>query len=177
MAEEEDKSEEKGDGAAKQEKKPKNPGQLLVMLFMVLDFAVMGGGAFWVYTSTLGYTPNKATEEEELEALIKERENRASEAVVYTMDRMSVNLMGTPQRTIKIELNLEMLDEQGFEEVVSLGAEARDSIVKLLNGKRFTDLESIQGKLFLKDQIAMTLNQFLDKGVVKDVYFTEFLVQ
>ena len=70
-----------------------------------------------------------------------------------------------------------MLDKDGFEEVVRNSPAARDSIVRILNSKTYDDIETIQGKLFLKDQIAVTLNRSLDEGVVKDVYFGEFLVQ
>ncbi|MNU01437.1 flagellar basal body-associated protein FliL [compost metagenome] len=56
-------------------------------------------------------------------------------------------------------------------------AKARDQIVRILNDKNFSDLESIQGKLFLKDKIASEVNQLLRKGVVKDVFFSDFVVQ
>ncbi len=54
---------------------------------------------------------------------------------------------------------------------------ARDKIVRVLNDKNFNDLESIQGKLFLKDTIAMEVNSILKEGVVKDVFFSDFVVQ
>jgi flagellar FliL protein len=54
---------------------------------------------------------------------------------------------------------------------------ARDQIVKILNSKKYIDIETIQGKLFLKDQIQTAMNKMLQKGSVKDVYFSEFVVQ
>ena len=70
-----------------------------------------------------------------------------------------------------------MLDEEGYEEVINLGPEARDSIVRILNEKRFGDVETVQGKLHLKNQIASELNVFLQQGVVKNVYFSDFVIQ
>ena len=72
-----------------------------------------------------------------------------------------------------------MLGKVGFEEIITTDnrAKARDRIVRALGEKSFAELETIQGKLFLKDRIAMEVNSILDKGVVKDIYFSEFVVQ
>ncbi|RYZ69321.1 MAG: hypothetical protein EOP05_15020 [Proteobacteria bacterium] len=70
-----------------------------------------------------------------------------------------------------------MLDKDGFEEIVRNSPAARDAIMRILNRKSFDDVETIQGKLFLKDQISVALNEAMKAGVVKDIYFNEFLVQ
>jgi flagellar FliL protein len=93
------------------------------------------------------------------------------------MEPFTVNLGGSRRQTIRVALTLQMLDQDGFEEVVEHNPAARDAIVRLLNEKTFPDVESIQGKLYLKDQIAARLNEFLKRGVVKDVFFSDFVVQ
>jgi len=93
------------------------------------------------------------------------------------MPAFTVNLAGSPQRLIRVEMTFEMLDKDGFEEIVRNSPRARDEIVRILNAKTFDDVETIQGKLFLKDQIAVALNQSMKSGVVKDIFFNEFLVQ
>ena len=70
-----------------------------------------------------------------------------------------------------------MLDAEGFEEVFQVDAKARDAITKLLNGKAYGEVETVQGKLQLKNEIIGQVNGFLDLGVVRNVYFTEFIVQ
>ena len=47
---------------------------------------------------------------------------------------------------------------------------------KVWNDSTVDELETIQGKLFLKDKIVAEVNQILDKGLVKDVYFTDFVM-
>jgi flagellar protein FliL len=96
---------------------------------------------------------------------------------MYTMPGFVVNLAGSPRRLMKVEMTFEMLDKDGFEEIVRNSPSARDAIVRILNRKTFDDVETIQGKLFLKDQISVALNQAMKAGVVKDIYFNEFLVQ
>lgn len=152
-------------------------GKLLLPLFLLLNLGALGTGLYLVFVNTVEFEPPKIVEEHEKELLSKALEEMESDVVLYNMDQFTVNLAGFPSRAIRLEMSLEMLDTKGFEDVVRLGAESRDSIVKILNAKRFADIETIQGKLFLKDQIATTLNGFLKEGVVKEVYFTYFAVQ
>ncbi len=166
----------------KKDKKPLNVMLILQIVIAVVNVTVVGGGAYMVYASTLGWTAPSINEEQlkkELEEKQNSETNVQSGPLIYTMDKFTVNLEGEPKRTIRLEINLEMLGKDGFEEIISTDnrAKARDRIVKLLGEKNFADLESIQGKLFLKDRIAMEMNTILDKGVVKDVYFSEFIVQ
>lgn len=159
--------------------KPKNTGMLLQIVFAVVNLVVMGGGAYMVYASTMGWESPKITEEQ-MERELASTESAADVGpLVYTMDKFTVNLGGEPKRTIRLEVNLQMLGKDGFEEVMEPEnrAKARDKIVRLLNEEAFGNLESIQGKLFLKDKIAMEVNGILHKGVVKDVYFSDFVVQ
>ncbi|MFK8137582.1 MAG: flagellar basal body-associated protein FliL [Bdellovibrionales bacterium] len=155
----------------------KDKSGLFMLLFMVLNLSAVGGGAFLVYSSTLGYKApviNEYTEEAKLEEM---RQYMEDNPVLFTMEPFTVNLRGKPRRTIRLEMSVEMLSEQGFEELIRIGGKARDEVVEILNTKNFDDLESIQGKLFLKDQIARRINTYLDAGVVKDVYFSDFVVQ
>ncbi len=151
--------------------------KLLLPLAILVNFGVLGVGGYLVFANTIGFEAPKITEDVEEETLQSNLEEMESDIILYRMDEFILNLAGHPRRAIRFEIALEMLDDKGFEEVVQMGAVARDSIVKILNQKRFQDIETIQGKLFLKDQIATNLNGFLKEGVVKDVLFTDFVVQ
>jgi flagellar FliL protein len=159
--------------------KPKNSGMILQIAFAVLNLAVMGGGTYMVYASTIGWESPKITEEQVQRDIASTSGEAELAPMVYTMDKFTVNLGGEPKRTIRLEVNLQMLGKDGFEEVMEPEnrAKARDKIVHILNEQVFNDLESIQGKLFLKDKIAMEVNGILHKGVVKDVFFSDFVVQ
>jgi flagellar FliL protein len=160
-----------GSGASKAKK-------LMLPLFILLNFSVLGAGAFLTYQATLGWVPPSVREPAAIQDLKLTRETEGvRDSVLYTMPTFTVNLEGQPRRIIRVTLTLEMLDKDGFEEIVRNSPAARDSIVRILNAKTYDDIETIQGKLFLKDQIAVTLNRSLAQGVVKDVYFGEFLVQ
>lgn len=173
---------EKKDEKKDEKKKSVNKKAIFEMIFAVINLAVIGVGVFLVYKSTLGWKPLSITEEQLAAEKKKDDENQVSVDVgplIYTMDKFTVNLDGEPKRMIRIEVNLEMLSKDGFEEIINsdMRVKARDRVVRILNEKTFSELETIQGKLFLKDKIAMELNGILDKGVVKDIYFSEFVVQ
>lgn len=159
--------------------KPRNMAMIFQVAFAVLNLAVMGGGAYMVYASTIGWESPKVTEEEAERELASTASEADTAPLIYTMDKFTVNLGGEPKRTIRLEINLQMLGKEGFEEVMEPEnrAKARDRIVRLLNDKPFADLDSIQGKLFLKDKIAGEVNGILRRGIVKDVFFSDFVVQ
>ncbi|MES3036510.1 MAG: flagellar basal body-associated FliL family protein [Bdellovibrionota bacterium] len=175
----------------KKEEKKFNVALIGKIGFIVFNFAILGLGSYWTYMGTLGWKKPTITEASVREMLRKPASEAAKadpnapdanaepDPFVYTMDKFVVNLGGEPKRTIQLEVNLEMLGEDGFEEIMESDnrAKARDRIVRLLNGHSFQELETIQGKLFLKDKIAFEINSLLNQGIVKDVYFSDFVVQ
>lgn len=161
-----------------QSKKKFDLAKILGFVMIAGNFAIVGGGAFLTYQNTMGHAPAILREPAAYQQLKAERESNDQKAAInYTLPPFTVNLAGNPRRLVRVEMTLEMLDEEGFEEVVQLNPAARDAIVRILNAKEFRDVETIQGKLFLKDQIAVTLNQHLKTGVVKDIFFSDFVVQ
>lgn len=156
-----------------------NLGKILQLVFVIINFVMMGAGGYMVYASTIGWkNPSISEEMAERELASTSREVDLA-PLVYTMDKFTVNLGGEPKRTIRLEVNLQMLGKDGFEEVMEPEnrAKTRDRVVRLLNEQTFSELESIQGKLFLKDKIAGEVNGILRRGVVKDVFFSDFVVE
>ncbi len=150
---------------------------LLLGLFALLNLSVVGIGSYWVYVATLGYEAPMITETS-LRTVASLPDHLNEGPMVYTMDKFIVNLSGQPRRTIRIQVNLDMMSAESFEGIMDTEnrARARDSIVRLLNDKTFDELETIQGKLFLKDKIVQEVNRVLKIGLVKDVYFTDFVM-
>ncbi len=163
--------------AEEEVKKKKDLGKILGLAFVVFNFVVVGGGAFLVFISTVGYVKPSKSNDELNKELIEFQRSLQNNPIIYTLDQFNTNLEGIPRRFIRIQVSLEMLDEEGYEEVIGLGAEARDSIVRILNTKKYNEVESVQGKLHLKNQITAQINSFLQRGVVKNVYFSDFVVQ
>lgn len=151
--------------------------KILISLLVATNLGVLGLGSYWVYISTIGYQYPQVTEQSLREpASLKEK--FGDTPMIYTMDKFNVNLSGAPKRSIRLQVNLDMISPVAFQEVMDFEyrAKARDRIVKILNDSTVDELETIQGKLFLKDKIVAEVNQILNKGLVKDVYFTDFVM-
>ena len=152
--------------------------KIMMMAFVVLNFAAVLGGAYMVYISTIGYVPPVRSEAELNAEIEKVKEQLlAAPEVLYSMDTFNTNLEGLPRRFIRVEMSVEMYDQRGFEELISKETQARDAVMHIVNAKRLQDIDSVQGKLHLKTQIVAKLNKMMDHGVVKGVFFTKFQVQ
>lgn len=151
--------------------------KIVVGLLLSINISCLLLGSYWAYVATLGHVPPAMTETQ-LRKPSSVLETFSGAPLIYTMDKFIVNLSGLPKRTIRLQVNLDMIGPESFQEIMNLEkrAKARDRIVRVLNEKSFDDLESIQGKLFLKDRIVEEINKLLDKGLVKDVYFTDFVM-
>jgi flagellar FliL protein len=158
--------------------KPKSGGgKLLPLIFVVINLSFMGGGLFLTYKGTLGKEVKVMRNDELNKELEEFRKTLQAEPVTYSMKTFNANLHGIPRRMVRLDVSLEMLDAEGFEEVILQEAEVRDAIIRILNSKKFYDIESVQGKLHLKNEIITRVNSYLEKGVVKNVFYTDFVVQ
>jgi len=63
------------------------------------------------------------------------------------------------------------------EEATQRMPQIRDSILLLISNKTYEELSDLQGKKQLKAELISKLNSILHKGKVKDIYFTDFVVQ
>jgi flagellar protein FliL len=161
-----------------QEQKPaRDIKKILALAYVVLNLSAMGFGSYLVYVSTIGHKSPVVTSEELDREVETFRKTLLEKPMIYTLETVNTNLSGLPRRLIRMEINLEMLDAEGFEEIINLGAKGRDAIVRVVNSKTYDNIESVQGKLHLKNEIIAQLNTMLERGVVKDVYFSDFVVQ
>ena len=159
------------------EKPKRDLKKIFAFVFMGLNLAGLGLGSYLVYSATLGAQSKSLSNLQAERELASFEETLRGDPVLYTMSAFNTNLDGVPRRLIRLDLSLEMMDEEGYEEVIGIVPQARDSIVRILNAKSFDDVETVQGKLHLKNQIVAELNASLNKGVVKNVYFNELVVQ
>jgi len=151
--------------------------KILLLVLIALNVVTMIGGGISIYYFKIGEKRPSITEEKERADLMEDRELRGDKPVLLTFDPFTINLDGRPRKLVRTTIQLEMLSETGYEEAVDLTPLERDQIVRILNSKKYEDIETIQGKLFLKDQIMTAMNSLLHKASVKEVYFNEFVVQ
>ncbi|MGZ3692930.1 MAG: flagellar basal body-associated FliL family protein [Bdellovibrionota bacterium] len=101
----------------------------------------------------------------------------AGDAHFFSVGDFTANLSG-PASThfAKIAVNFEVSKDSDEEEMKQRRPQFRDKIISLLNSKKPADLQSAEGRAFLKEEIKSTVNQYVKKGKVEGVYFSAFVI-
>jgi flagellar FliL protein len=60
---------------------------------------------------------------------------------------------------------------------ISLWILLRDAVLLILSTKGLKDIKTSHGKIVLKDELLMRLNSFLSTGLIRNIYFTSFVIQ
>jgi flagellar protein FliL len=152
-----------------------------LILFAILAFNLMGlgGGAFLTYMAISEPLVKKpAKTEMTTEEYLVYHEIFNDKPIIYTLDPFTVNLANVEEdKKVLIEVNIELNDEKSFKEVVDSSAVVRDAVVTILASHEHADIATIQGKLSLKDEIALAVNKHLKTSMIRGVYFTKFFVE
>lgn len=100
-----------------------------------------------------------------------------SDTRFFAVGDFTANLAG-PASThyVKVTVNFEMNKEADEEELKQRKPQFRDKVISLLNSKQPADLQSTEGRNYLKEEIKTVSNSFLKKGKIEGVYFSAFVV-
>jgi len=104
-------------------------------------------------------------------------EHPASDARFFSVGDFTANLAGpASSHYVKVTVNFEISKEADEEELKQRKPQFRDKVISLLNSKQPGDLQSSEGRNYLKEEIKTVSNTFLKKGKVEGVYFSAFVV-
>lgn len=81
------------------------------------------------------------------------------------------------RRYLKTSITLELSNEKLQKEVEAKSTIIQDSIIEILSSKSIEEIATTKGKDRLKDEIVNRINSFLIDGYIKNVFFTEFVIQ
>jgi flagellar FliL protein len=99
-------------------------------------------------------------------------------ANIFPLDPFIVNIYdGQELRYLKVKVELEMVSPAIKSELEGRLAPIRDSILILISAKTLQDIQDVQGKNTLKDEILGAINKNIPPGKITKVYFTDFVVQ
>lgn len=173
MAEEKEakKASKKG---ADEEGAKKRPKIKLIAIGAVSLALVSGGGYF-------GYKKFVAKGEPEAAATVAEKAKAAKTdglGPLFKLETFIVNLSGdSGSRYLKITMQFETAGNGLVDELNMRTPQIRDLILTLLSSRSYEDVSSTAGKFALKEEVASRVNEVLTSGEVRQVYFTEFVVQ
>jgi len=96
---------------------------------------------------------------------------------IYPLEPFIVNIYdGQELRYLKVKVELEMAGAVKGELDARL-APIRDAVLVLISAKTLQDIQDVQGKNQLKEEILVAINKIIPPGKISKVYFTDFVVQ
>lgn len=178
MAEKEHATEEQA--APKKSKMP----IIIVAVLLVLILIIGGVAAFLMMKGgDEGGAEGNQTSSHEEKSAHKEKKSHGDEHAtevgpMYPMTTFIVNLMSdSGQRYLKTTLSLELDNPEMTEEVEKQKDRIRDTILNILTSKTVEEVTTAKGKEDLKNEMVEKINEGLKDGEIRNVYFTEFVIQ
>jgi flagellar FliL protein len=187
---------EKEEHGAEEEGKKKSGNMLLIIIISVLALILIIGGIVAFLMMGNNNAEAEASHGTKTEVAADshgagtEQPSEASSAahmggepitevgLMFPLDGFTVNLLSeSGRRYLKCEINLEMGGEELSPELEVKKPIFRDIIIRILSSKSLEEISTVKGKEKLKEQIVNELNLRLKDGKVKNVYFTDFVVQ
>jgi len=172
MAEEKEKETEE-----KEEKKEGGSKLLLIVIIVLLLLLLVIGGlvAYFLLSSN----PKKNQQQPTQQQIKKHKVTSLTKmGPIYPLDPFTVNLVSSnADRYLKCKIDFE-LDSPALQKEIDKKLPAiRDMIISILSSKSIEEIQTAQGKQKLKDEIKRKVNSFLTTGEIRNVYFTEFVIQ
>lgn len=154
---------------------------LIVMLLVVINTAVVGAIAFMVYQSKKADAEAPGVEavvRGELQTQSEEQASKSAEVKpIIPLETFVVNLSGSRgRRVLKAGVELELPHLEAKKEIDRRQAQIRDIIIMLISSKTYEAVSSQEGKNALRSEIRDTINPFLsEENKILNVYFSEFI--
>jgi flagellar FliL protein len=106
----------------------------------------------------------------------KKEETKDTKATLVSLEPFVLNL-AEQGRFLKVSMQFELADQSDQQLFADSTPQIRDSVITLMSSKSAESVSSAEGKFQLKDELLLRTNQALGKDVLKNLYFTEFVMQ
>jgi flagellar FliL protein len=149
---------------------------VIIGMIVVLLLGLVGG----YFGQTMIAEPDPAADDKSSDGRGSDASDEAVEVDTSMIDlgSFTVNLRDSSGRVLSMKIQVETdKDEENEKKVDGRLPEMRDSILLLASDYSYTELEGIDGKYRLKDDIHTRVNAVLEPIKISRVYFTEFVVQ
>lgn len=151
---------------------PKKSKKMLFIIIGVVGLLVLGGGGFFAYKKFL--TPPPPEKEE----IIDESDLPDTPGEMFSMKPFVVNLADPKgKRYLKTKLSLEIESLEILEKIQKLEPKLQNIVIMMLTSLSFEEVMTPEGKIRIRDELMERFNQVTRPDKIKNIYFTEFVVQ
>ena len=159
------------------EQEEKKGGKKKFIIILIIILILLGGGAAAYKFLVLDKQKDKK-KEKKAEKIVKEIKNVEDLGVEFDVGTFIVNLQDRDaDRYLKVSVVLEVQDNKIKAELEKRKPQVKDAITTLLFTKSSKELKTAEGIEQLKEEIIKRVNAILPIGGVKNVYFTDFVIQ
>ncbi len=146
-------------------------GKLLLALLLLLILLAGGGGGAYYFLFV--------KKEEKKEEAPKPTVAPEAVGIMYKLEPAFIVNLADPELTMyaRVSVTMEVSAPEVVMEVQKREPIIRDAIIEILSNKTSRELRSPEGREQLKLEIIKRVNTILVQGGVRNVYFTEFVVQ
>ena len=97
---------------------------------------------------------------------------------MFDMDPFVVNLNEAGgKRYLKSKIEIEFVGDNVRIELANRLPQLRDVVLLHLSSKTLDEIRSVDGKIELKNALIKRINQVLKQGKIRNLYFTQFVIQ
>ncbi len=159
------------------DKKKKLSPKLIIVIVIVLVLVIGGGILGWVLLKN-GDEKKQDTKGTKKGAPGQQTGPKSAPGQIFPLEGFVVNLNDPGgKRYLKTKIELEFFQE-GFQEELNVRLpQLRDVVLLILSSKTLDDIKGIDGKIALRNELIISINKVLKVGEIRNLYFTEFVVQ
>jgi len=166
--------EEESGGAAVESAPSAAASKIVKILLWVVGVVLLAASMFGISWIVANYVEERRSQTEEGRLIAPPPLPRLH----YDLPPFSVSTRDPEPHFAKVTVSLGYAEDNLSlnQELVKRSTEMRHIINLLLGSKKFEDLDSLEDKIGLAEEIKSHINVILRDGKIEDVYFTEFVV-
>ena len=146
------------------------------LIFLLIFLLLLGGGGVVAYKFLV--LDAQEGDVKKAEQIINELKSVEEVGIQFEVGTFIVNLMDRDaDRYLKVTVVLDLQDQTIRTEVDQRLAKIKDAITTLLFTKSSAEMKTAEGIETLKEELIRRVNAILPIGGVKNVYFTDFVIQ
>jgi len=151
---------------------------IIVLLMLIITLATAG---VFTYTVALHKAPVVNDEQQKQEMMNSVGTNAIPQ--FFKVEKMVISLIpkedaaNARMRWLEIEMHLILFDPADEAYLKDHIAIVKDRMIEIASRMGANELNSVSGKILLEDRLKREINKALLKPVVKNIFFTNFIVQ
>ena len=160
----------KKENQEKQEKTKKGGKKFLLLIIIgVILLVGVGGGAYFFLFAKSTPPPEEQQPQKPPEPEV---------GPFLQLDPFIVNLADpTGHRYLRAKITLEFRDDEAYQKANERVPQINDAIIMVLSSKTVEEVLSPEGKMELRIELIRKLNELLGPNSIKNIFFTQFVVQ